>query len=433
MSELKRHIGLFQLTMYGTGLILGAGIYVLIGEATGIAGDAVWIAFGLGAIVALFAGFSYAELSSVFPKASAEYVFIKNAFKNNFFAFLIGWLTVITSIITATTVALGFGGYFAEFVNMPIILSAIGLLIILSIVNFIGIRESAWTNTIFTIIEASGLILIIVIGFTFVNPEPVNYVESPSGFSGIVIAFVLIFFAFIGFEDMANIAEEVKKPKKTLPRAIILSVIISGVIYVLVSLAVVRVVNWEELAESSAPIALVAERALGSEAHILLSSIALFAITNTVLITLVAGSRIFYGMAKEKAFPAILEKIHFKTKTPWIAIIVIMMTSIVFTLVGDIVLVANITVFAIVITFAAVNLAVIVLRYTEPEIERKFKVPINIGKFPILPLFGVGISTYMAFQFEIQVVLVGITIIIIGSVLYIISKKHNESKIRDIK
>lgn len=433
MSELKRHIGLFQLTMYGTGLILGAGIYVLIGEATGIAGDAVWIAFGLGAIVALFAGFSYAELSSVFPKASAEYVFIKNAFKNNFFAFLIGWLTVITSIITATTVALGFGGYFAEFVNMPIILSAIGLLIVLSIVNFIGIRESAWTNTIFTIIEASGLILIIVIGFTFVNPEPVNYVESPSGFSGIVIAFVLIFFAFIGFEDMANIAEEVKKPKKTLPRAIILSVIISGVIYVLVSLAVVRVVNWEELAESSAPIALVAERALGSEAHILLSSIALFAITNTVLITLVAGSRIFYGMAKEKAFPAILEKIHFKTKTPWIAIIVIMMTSIVFTLVGDIVLVANITVFAIVITFAAVNLAVIVLRYTEPEIERKFKVPINIGKFPILPLFGVGISTYMAFQFEIQVVLVGITIIIIGSVLYIISKKHNESKIRDIK
>jgi len=152
MSELKRHIGLFQLTMYGTGLILGAGIYVLIGEATGIAGDAVWIAFGLGAIVALFAGFSYAELSSVFPKASAEYVFIKNAFKNNFFAFLIGWLTVITSIITAATVALGFGGYFVEFVNIPIILSAIGLLIILSIVNFIGIRESAWTNTIFTII-----------------------------------------------------------------------------------------------------------------------------------------------------------------------------------------------------------------------------------------------------------------------------------------
>lgn len=422
MSELKRHMGLFQLTMYGTGLILGAGIYVLIGEAAGFAGDSVWIAFALGSVVALFAGFSYAELSSIFPKAAAEYIFIKNAFKNNFFAFLIGWLTAITSIITAATVALGFGGYFAEFVNIPIIISAIGLLVILSIVNFVGIRESAWTNTIFTIIEASGLILIIIIGFTFANPEPVNYYESPSGFSGIVIAFVLIFFAFIGFEDMANIAEEVKKPKKTLPKAIILSVVIAGILYVLVSLAVVRVVNWEELANSSAPIALVAERGLGSEAHILLSSIALFAITNTVLITLVAGSRIFYGMAKEKVFPAIIGKIHLKTKTPWVAVIVILITSMAFTLIGDIVIVANITVFAIVITFAAVNLAVIVLRYTEPDIERKFKVPINIGKFPILPLFGLGISVYMAFQFEIEVVLVGIAIIGIGAVFYKISK-----------
>ena len=420
-------MGLFQLTMYGVGLILGAGIYVLIGEAAGFAGDAVWIAMILGSIVALFAGFSYAELSSVFPKAAAEYVFIKNAFKNNFFAFLIGWLTAITSIITAATVALGFGGYFAEFVDIPIIISAMGLLVILSIVNFIGIRESAWTNTIFTIIEASGLILIIVIGFTFSSPEPVNYTESPSGFTGIVLAFVLIFFAFIGFEDMANIAEEVKKPKKTLPKAIILSVVIAGILYVLVSLAVVRVVNWEELSNSAAPIALVAQRGLGSEAHILLSAIALFAITNTVLITLVAGSRIFYGMAREKVFPSILEKIHFKTKTPWIAVIVIMITSIAFTFVGDIVIVANITVFAIVITFAAINLAVIVLRYTEPDIERKFKVPINIGKFPILPLFGLIISVYMAFQFEIEVVLVGVGIIGVGVVFYLLYNKRKEN------
>jgi APA family basic amino acid/polyamine antiporter len=410
--------------MYGTGLILGAGIYVLIGEAAGFAGDSVWIAFALGSIVALFAGFSYAELSSIFPKAAAEYIFIKNAFKNNFFAFVIGWLTAITSIITAATVALGFGGYFAEFVNIPIIMSAIGLLFVLSLVNFVGIRESAWTNTIFTVIEAVGLILIIVIGFTFANPEPVNYTESPSGFPGIAIAFVLIFFAFIGFEDMANVAEEVKKPKKTLPRAIILSVIISGILYILVSLAVVRVVNWEELATSAAPIALVAERGLGAEAHILLSAIALFAITNTVLITLVAGSRIFYGMAKERVFPPILEKIHFKTKTPWIAIIVIMITAAAFTLIGDIVIVANITVFAIVITFAAVNLAVIVLRYTEPDIERKFKVPINIGKFPILPLFGVGISVYMAFQFELEVILVGLGIIGIGVIFYFLYGKR---------
>ena len=423
MYELKRHMGLFQLTMYGIGLILGAGIYVLIGEAAGFAGDAVWASFVLGSIVALFAGFSYAELSSVFPKVPAEYVFIKNAFKNNFLAFLIGWLIAVTSIITAATVALGFGGYFSEFVNIPIIISAISLLVILSVVNFAGIRESSFTNTIFTIIEISGLILIIVIGFTFAAPEPVNYIESPSGFTGIATAFVLVFFAFIGFEAIANISEEVKKPKKTLPRAIILSVTISGMIYILVSLAVVRVVNWEDLATSSAPFALVAERALGSETNILLSSIALFAITNTVLITLVTGSRIFYGLAREQIFPVIIGKIHFKTKTPWVAIIVIMTASIAFTMIGDIVIVANIAVFAIVITFGAVNLAVIVLRYTEPDIERKFKVPINIGKFPILPLLGLGITVYMAFQFEILVIIAEFVIIGIGIIFYKISKK----------
>ena len=424
MSELKRHMGFFQLTMYGTGLILGAGIYVLIGEAVGFAGDAVWISFILGSIVALFAGFSYAELSSVFPKVPAEYVFIKNAFKNNFFAFLVGWLIAVTSIITAATVALGFGGYFSEFINIPIIISAISLLIILSIVNFMGIRESSFTNTIFTIIEISGLMLIIIIGFTFTDPEPVNYIESPSGFTGIATAFVLVFFAFIGFEAIANISEEVKNPKKTLPRAIVLSVAISALIYILVSLAVVRVVNWEELGASSAPFALVAERALGSEAHVLLSFIALFAITNTVLITLVTGSRIFYGMARERVFPTILEKIHLKTKTPWVAIIVIMVASIIFTMIGDIVIVANIAVFAIVITFASVNLAVIVLRYTAPDIERKFRVPINIGKFPILPLFGLGITVYMAFQFEITIILAEVVIVGIGIIFYKISKKN---------
>ncbi|HSF49466.1 MAG TPA: amino acid permease [Nitrososphaeraceae archaeon] len=423
MSELNRRMGLFHLTMYGVGLILGAGIYVLIGEASGFAGDAVWIAFVLGSIVALFAGLSYAELSSIFPKAAAEYIFVKNAFKNNFFAFIIGWLTVITSMITAATVALGFGGYFSEFLNIPIVISAIILIGILSIVNFVGIRESSWTNTVFTIIEATGLILIIIIGFTISDPEPVNYFESPTGFTGIIIAFVLIFFAFIGFEDMANVAEEVRNPKKVIPKAIILSVMISGLVYVLVSLAVVRVINWQDLSLSAAPLADVAERGLGIQGHIIFSGIALFAITNTVLITLVAGARMIYGMARDNSFPNFLTKIHSKTKTPWIAVITIMVVAISFSFIGDIVIVANITVFAVVITFGAINLSVIVLRYTEPDIERKFRIPINIGKFPVLPIFGLGISVYMSLQFEIEVILVGFGIIAAGSIYYIIFNK----------
>jgi len=425
MVELKRGMGLFHLTMYGVGLILGAGIYVLIGEAAGLAGDAVWIAFVLGAIVALFAGLSYAELSSIFPKAAAEYTFVKNAFKNNFFAFIIGWLTVITSMITAATVALGFGGYFSEFLNIPIVISAIVLIGILSIVNFVGIKESSWTNTVFTIIETAGLILVIIIGFTISEPQPVNYFESPTGFTGIIIAFVLIFFAFIGFEDMANVAEEVQNPKKVIPRAIILAVMISGIIYVLVSLAVVRVINWQELSLSSAPLADVVKRGLGTHGHTIFSGIALFAITNTVLITLIAGARMMYGMAREKSLPNILAKVHFKTKTPWVSIIVIMLVAIGFSFIGDIVIVANITVFAVVITFAVINLVVIVLRFTQPDIERKFKVPINVGRFPVLPMFGLVISVYMAIQFEMDVILVGLGIIAIGILFYVIFNRKS--------
>jgi len=142
-------MGLFQLTMYGVGLTLGAGIYVLIGEAAGFAGNSMWISFGLAAIVAVFAGLSYAELATIFPKAAAEYVFVKNAFKSEFIGFIIGWLTAITSMIVGATVALGFGGYFAKFLDIPITISAILLLGALSLVSFIGIKQSAWMNTIF--------------------------------------------------------------------------------------------------------------------------------------------------------------------------------------------------------------------------------------------------------------------------------------------
>lgn len=430
MSELKRHMGLFHLTMYGVGLILGAGIYVLIGEATAFAGNSVWISFLFGIIIAMFAGLSYAELTALFPKAAAEYTFVKHAFKNNFLAFIIGWLTAITSMITAATVSLGFGGYLAQFVNLPITISAVLLIGGLSIVNFIGIKESTWANTIFAIITAGGLVLIIFLGMTYETTESIDYFEMPHGTTGIILAFVLIFFAFIGFEDMANVAEEVKRPKKTIPRAIILSVVITGIIYILVSLSVVRVINWEELGQSAAPLAAIAERSLGIGGSITLSAIALFATASTVLITLVAGSRILYGMAHNKSLPLSLGKIHSKTKTPWIAVIGILITSIAFTLIGDIVIVANITVFAVVITFAMINLSVIVLRYTEPNLERSFRVPVNIGRFPLLPLFGFGVTIYMAIQFEMEVMLVGFAIMAAGALFYVLfNRKQNDAKL----
>ncbi|MDX1440848.1 MAG: amino acid permease [Nitrosopumilaceae archaeon] len=422
--SLSRHIGLFHLTMYGVGLILGAGIYVLIGEAAGFAGNALWISFILGAIVAAFAGLSYSELSALFPRAAAEYVFVKEGFRSDFIGFLVGWLTILTSIIVAATVALGFGGYMEELTKVPILISALAILGILSFVNFIGIKESAWANTIFAIITISGLGIIIFVGFSFPMEEELDYFENPMGVNGIVLAFILVFFAFIGFEDIANVAEEVKRPQRTLPRGIMLSVLISTIIYILVSFASIRIVGWEQLAESSAPLAFVAQQRLGEQGHLILSVIALFATASTILITLVAGARIFYGMARDGSLPSKLGLIHHKTKTPWISVILILVTAIGFSFIGDIVIVAHIVVFAVVVTFSMINLAVILLRYVKPDVARPYRVPINIGKFPILPLFGLGATIYMAIQFELEIILVGLGIIASGVVFYFVYNKR---------
>jgi APA family basic amino acid/polyamine antiporter len=407
--------------MYGVGLILGAGIYVLIGEAAGFAGNALWISFILGGIVAAL---SYSELTALFPRAAAEYVFVKEGFRSDFIGFIVGWLTILTSIIVAATVALGFGGYMEELTNIPIIISALAILGILSFVNFIGIKESAWANTIFAIITIAGLGIIIVIGFSFPMETEIDYFENPLGFSGIILAFVLVFFAFIGFEDMANVAEEVKRPQKTIPRAIMLSVLITTIIYIFVSFASIRIVGWEQLAESSAPLAFVAEQRLGNQGHFVLSIIALFATASTILITLVAGARIFYGMARDGSLPNKLALIHHKTKTPWLAVILIFVTAIGFSFIGDIVIVANIVVFAVVVTFAMINLSVILLRYTRPDLERPYRVPVNVGKFPILPLFGLGATIYMGFQFEFEIVLAGLGILASGVVFYFIYNRR---------
>jgi len=427
MISLPRNIGLFHLTMYGVGLILGAGIYVLIGEAAGFAGNALWISFILGAIVATFAGLSYSELIALFPKAAAEYVFVKEGFRSNFIGFIIGWLTIITSIIVAATVALGFGGYLEELTKIPVLISTLVVLGVLSFVNFIGIKESAWANTIFALVTIGGLGIIIFIGFAFSVESEIDYFESPLGINGIVLAFVLVFFAFIGFEDMANVAEEVKRPSKTIPKGIMLSVLITTVIYILVSLASIRAVGWEQLAESSAPLAIVAEQKFGEQGHFILSIIALFATASTILITLVAGARIIYGMARDGTLPKKLGLIHQKSKTPWIAVILIFVAAVGFSFIGDIVIVANIVVFAVVVTFAMINLAIILLRYAKPDIERPYKVPINIGKFPILPLFGLAATIYMGIQFKIEIILSGLGIITSGIIFYVIFNKQKKS------
>jgi len=423
MAQLHRSLGLFQTTMYGVGLILGAGIYALIGDATEEAGNVVWVSFVLAAVASVFTGLSYAELSSMYPKAAAEFSFVKNAFKNNFAAFIVGWLTLFVAIVSASAIALGFGGYFSSMFGIPVLLCAVFAIIVLSFVNFFGIRESSSMNIVFTVIEAAGLGFIVWIGFGLFGDVSVDYFEAPHGLAGIFSAFTLVFFAYIGFENIANIAEEVRNPRKVIPRAIILSISITAIIYILVSISTIRVLDWQDLGISIAPLADVAKKALGPQAQFVLSAIALFATTNTVLIMLVSGSRILYGIANDGTLPVFFSRIHKKRKTPWIAVFVIGAMSVLFTLAGDLSTVVNISVFGIIMVFVFVNVTLIWLRFKQPDAERQFRSPLSVKNVPILPVLGIVTPIFGIVHFDLYVILMGTGVVGAGVLFYLIYNK----------
>jgi len=421
MPKLKRVLGLFEATMYGIGIILGAGIYVLIGKAAGIAGNAVWLSFLVSAIIAALTGLSYAELSSMFPKSAAAFVYTSRAFKKKILSFVMGWLSVYIIIVSAAAVSLGFGGYFNALTGMPIVSAALVLVAILSVINFWGIKESATLNVVFTLIELAGLALIIFLGFGYLGS--IDYFEAPAGLSGVMTAAILVFFAYLGFENLADVSEEVKNATHTMPKALLLSVIITTIIYIAVSISAVSILPWQQLGASSAPLADVASKAMPGSAG-LLSAIALFATANTVLFLLVAGSRILYGMSREHALHEALRRVHPTRNTPWISVALIGMLTLAFTLIGSIQIVAELTNFGAFLVFMFINLSVIALRFNRPNVERPFRIPLSIGKLPVPPTLGALFCFGMLFYFTIETVLFGLFVVALGALFYLISSRR---------
>ncbi|MCD6367720.1 MAG: amino acid permease [Candidatus Aenigmarchaeota archaeon] len=430
MPELKRALGLLETSFYGIGLILGAGIYALIGKAAGISGNAVWISFIFAAFIATLTALSYCELSAMFPKAGAEYVYVQKTFGRRWLSFLVGWLFLFTIVFGAAAVALGFGGYLSALlspiVKIPAIIGASILVIVMTAVNLYGIEQSSKLNIIFTALEAFGLIFIIALGIGHFGN--VNYLELPpgEGIGSIFVAAALIFFAYVGFEDIANIAEEVKKPEKTLPRAIVISVVVTTILYILVAISAISILDWKTLGQSGAPLADVAETALPGSSS-LLGTIALFSTGNTVLILLITISRMLYGMAREGALPRFFSKVG-KRKTPWISGIASMIIILGLIMTGNIRSVAEVSNFTILAVFISVNASLIYLRYSKPYLPRPFKVPLNIGRFPIIPSLGIAFSLFLMANFSAKIILSGIGIILLGLVVYEISDFFEHKK-----
>lgn len=432
---LSRNVNLFQAVMYGVGLILGAGIYVLIGDVAGIAGNAMWISFIIATVIAICTGLSYAELSSMFPKSAAAYVYVKNAFGNNAVAFIAGWIIIFVAIVSAAAVAIGFSGYFSSlFPQFDPLVSAAVLVLILSVVNFVGIRQSVWMNTTFTFIELAGIAIIILAALLFGSHQidyyemPPAVAEMPLSAGAIAAAASLIFFAYMGFENLANISEETKNASKVIPKALIISIVVISAVYILVALSALALVGWKELSLSEAPLASAAESAFGKIGVTVLSAIALFATSNTVLLMLISGSRIMFGMSKGYALPSIFSRVHSLTKTPWIAVIATMLVTIgvISFSQGSISHVANVSVFNIFIVYALVNFAMIWLRYKKPELERPFRSPLKIGRFPLFAGLGLATSLAMLSQFDYGIMLAGAAAIASGFVAHLAIEKRGK-------
>ena len=407
--KLKRAVGLVTLTMYGVGIILGAGVYAIVGKASGEAGNSVWLSFLVASLVSMFTGVSYMELMSMFQRSAAEYVYVKHSLGSRLGAFVVGWIEIVADIVAASTVAIAFAGYFVGLFGGHLVVVAIALIALLSIVNFWGIAESTKLNVVFSLIEVLGLLIVIAVAIPYIGT--VDLMEMPGGITGVLSASALIFFAFIGFEDIANIAEETRQPEKTAPRALLFSLIATTAIYVLVGISAVSLVSYEQLAASNAPLALAISGALGSDAFTLMSVIALFATANTVLVLLIVGSRMMYGMSSDGSLPKMLSRIHKGRRTPWAAVLLIMLCTMLFALLENIKIVASIADFSTFAVYFFVNASLIILRYKEPSRERLFKAPLNIGKFPTIPFFGLLTIVLLAANLDPFTILVGLIIL----------------------
>jgi len=423
--KLKKELSLFDTTVYGIGIILGAGIYAIIGKAAGVTGDSLWLSFVLAAIIAAFTGLSYSELSSMYPKSAAEYVYTKKAFNRRSLSFVVSWIVIIGLIIAGTTVALGFSGYFSSLFGTPIILTAIGAILFFSIINFVGIKESAKFNILATFIEAGGLILIVILGLSFWGASDVGYFELEAGIPGLLAGVTLVFFAFIGFEDLANITEETKNATKVIPKALLISLVFSTILYIFVAISAVSVIGASGLAASDAPLTDVAVGVIGPEMLWVYSIIALFATGNTMLIFFIVASRMLYGMANEGGIPKFFGKVHHKRKTPYYAIIVVTIVALVMAFIGDIAVVASLTDIGVFIAYLFVNLSLIWLRFRAPDEKRPFKMPLNIGKFPVIAALGAISCFLILFVFDPIIVLAEAVVIVVGIIVYFLYTSHH--------
>ncbi len=317
-TELKRSLGLSLITFYGVGTIVGGGFYALIGEVAGHAGYHTPLAFFTASVIALFSALSYAELSARFPYSAGEAHYVLVAFQRPWFSTTIGWLVIATGVVSAATLANAFAIFLQSLIPAPTTLTIVVLVVSLAALCAWGIGESVLFAAVITVIEVGGLLLVVAVAGRNLADVPRQIGQLLPSFrgqdwTGILLGAYLGFYSFVGFEDMVNVAEEVKQPKRNLPRAILLALGLTSFLYVIVSLVAVMTVSPVDLAGNRTPLSVVVG---GGKNAVALSAIGMLAGINGALVQIVMASRVAYGMAKKGQAPQVFARVNRTTQTP---------------------------------------------------------------------------------------------------------------------
>jgi APA family basic amino acid/polyamine antiporter len=350
---LRRTLSLWQVSVTGVGIILGAGVYALIGPAAALAGPGLWLSFVIAGLAAALTAYSYARLGAMRPKASPEFQYTALAFGPNA-GFVAGWLMLGGDIAAAASVALGFGGYLGHLTGTPVAVGAAALVLTAGMAMYAGIGHAIAIAAVLTVIEAAGLALVIAVGIP--SWPQLDFSVTADATAGIFGAAALIFFAYLGFDELGNLAEEMRAPERDLPRALFIALGATTLIYVAVALSATAVVPAVALGESAAPLALVVRRVLGRGADLALTLMALAATANTVLLLLLAAARSVYGMAEAGVLPRRLARLT-RTEVPRESMIVILVLTIALVAAGNLARVARLTDAMVLLSFAGVNTA----------------------------------------------------------------------------
>ncbi|WP_222196014.1 APC family permease [Modestobacter italicus] len=421
-TALRRAVSGKLLYLFILGDVLGAGIYALVGEIAGEVGGALWVPLLVALGLAMLTAVSYAELVTKYPRAGGSAVFAERAFRRPVLSFLVGYCMLAAGVTSAAGLALAFAGdYLGVFLDVPAVPAALVFLLLVALLNARGIQESVRANVVMTVVEVFGLVLVVVLAavvFGRGDGDPGRVVEFPEGVSAgsaVLAAAILAYYSFVGFETSANVAEEVRDVRRVYPRALFGALLTAGVVYVLVGLAASVVLPADELAASSGPLLAVVQATGIGVPDQLFSAIALVAVANGALLTMIMASRMVFGLAEQRLLPPVLGRVLPGRRTPWVAIAVTTAVAMSLTLIGDLGALANIVVLLLLLVFLSTNVAVLVLR-RDRVAEEHFTAPV------VLPVLAIGSCLLLLWQQEATTWLRAGLMLAVGVALYALAQ-----------